>query len=154
MMKKDQERFPQRREELLNLLGVDPNWRMHQVIEMRDNSRHYQPHIYICAQGGSVCLFCVVQELHVVRCLLFLFFLLILLLSLFCVRFYRVFVPLVAYSAFLSRIMYVVLLLLLLVCWPRLVETKRNETAGFGRAEEEGAAPARPGQAFQDPPPR
>lgn len=31
MMKKDQERFPERREELLNLLGVDPNWRMHQV---------------------------------------------------------------------------------------------------------------------------
>eukprot|EP00752_Nemacystus_decipiens_P009466 g8464.t1 len=31
MMKKDQERFPERREELLNMLGVDPNWRMHQV---------------------------------------------------------------------------------------------------------------------------
>lgn len=31
MMKKDQERYPERREELLNLLGVDPNWRMHQV---------------------------------------------------------------------------------------------------------------------------
>lgn len=37
MMKKDQERFPERREELLNLLGVDPNWRMHQV-----NSRPHQ----------------------------------------------------------------------------------------------------------------
>eukprot|EP00904_Undaria_pinnatifida_P012567 jgi/Undpi1/8440/HiC_scaffold_25.g10908.m1 len=31
MMKKDQERYPERREELLNLLGVDPHWRMHQV---------------------------------------------------------------------------------------------------------------------------
>ncbi|CAM9524766.1 unnamed protein product [Ectocarpus sp. 12 AP-2014] len=31
MMKKDQERYPERREELLNLLGVDPNWRMHQA---------------------------------------------------------------------------------------------------------------------------
>lgn len=31
MMKKDQERYPERREELLNMLGVDPNWRMHQV---------------------------------------------------------------------------------------------------------------------------
>lgn len=31
MMKKDQERYPERREELLDLLGVDPSWRMHQV---------------------------------------------------------------------------------------------------------------------------
>lgn len=31
MMKKDQERYPERREELLNMLGVDPNWRMHQA---------------------------------------------------------------------------------------------------------------------------
>lgn len=31
MMKKDQDRFPERREELLNLLSVDPHWRMHQV---------------------------------------------------------------------------------------------------------------------------
>lgn len=31
MMKKDQERYPERREELLDMLAVDPNWRMHQV---------------------------------------------------------------------------------------------------------------------------
>ncbi|CAM9710369.1 unnamed protein product [Ascophyllum nodosum] len=31
MMKKDQERYPERREELVEMLGIDPEWRMHQV---------------------------------------------------------------------------------------------------------------------------
>jgi CCR4-NOT complex subunit CAF16 len=31
MMKKLQQDYPERREELINLLGIDPNWRMHQV---------------------------------------------------------------------------------------------------------------------------
>ena len=31
MMKKLQEEYPERRDELVKLLGVDPNWRMHQV---------------------------------------------------------------------------------------------------------------------------
>lgn len=39
MMKKDQERYPERREELLNMLGVDPNWRMHQVCEQGSHER-------------------------------------------------------------------------------------------------------------------
>lgn len=40
MMKKDQERYPERREELLDLLGVDPSWRMHQVREGRSEKKH------------------------------------------------------------------------------------------------------------------
>ncbi len=31
MMKKLQQDYPERREELINLLGIDSNWRMHQV---------------------------------------------------------------------------------------------------------------------------
>lgn len=40
MMKKDQERYPARREELLDMLGVDPEWRMHQVRFLSDESCH------------------------------------------------------------------------------------------------------------------
>ena len=34
MMQKLQEEYPERRDELIKLLGVDPQWRMHQVANM------------------------------------------------------------------------------------------------------------------------
>lgn len=33
MMKKDLERYPERRDELLDMLAIDSTWRMHQVSE-------------------------------------------------------------------------------------------------------------------------
>lgn len=38
MMTKLQNAYPERRDELMNLLGIDPNWRMHRV---SDGQRRY-----------------------------------------------------------------------------------------------------------------